>query len=107
MRNGLNKKNKILRKIFKRLKSTTDNPQYTISMEKELELTDEMVERNDTIYNSIYECICILAENNIEWDMKMIGEITESVISILSTYGIKVRYPSVVTEENGTQYYSD
>ena len=41
-----------------------------------VELTDAMVERNDEIYNEIYELCRIMTENpKLEWDMSIIGEL--------------------------------
>jgi hypothetical protein len=73
-----------------------------------LELTDEMIERNDEIDNAVFECIKILAEyDNMEWDMAIIGEVTDAIKDVLNSFGIKVRHPAVATEPDGTQYYVD
>lgn len=73
----------------------------------ELELTDEMLERLDEIDNTVYACICTLAEKPIEWDMEIIGEVTEKIRSVLEKHGIQMRWPAIVTNEDGTQEYSD
>jgi len=40
------------------------------SPKEELELTDGMAERNDDIYNSVFDCIRTLTEQpDMEWDM--------------------------------------
>jgi hypothetical protein len=67
-----------------------------------LELTDEMLERNDTIYNTVLDCICTLAERKIEWDMQIIGEVTDAIISTLHKHEIQVRYPGITTEKDGS-----
>jgi len=36
-----------------------------------------------------------------------IGEVTDVIIDELTTLGLPVRYPSVVTENDGTQHYED
>ena len=73
----------------------------------ELELTDEMLERLDEIDNTVYACICTLAEKPIEWDMEIIGEVTEEIRSVLEKHEIQMRWPGIVTNEDGTQEYSD
>lgn len=75
--------------------------------EEELELTDEMLERLDEIDNTVYACICTLAEEPIDWDMEIIGAVTENISAVLERHGIKMRWPSIVTNEDGTQEYSD
>ncbi len=75
--------------------------------EEEIELTTEMLERNDVIDNTVYDCICTLAEKEIDWDMSIIGEVTDVIKDTLLKFNIKVRHPSVVTEKDGTQHYSD
>lgn len=39
--------------------------------------------------------------------MAFIGEIADFAASILTEHDIKVRFPSVVTEEDGTQYIEE
>lgn len=72
-----------------------------------LELTDEMLQRLDEMYNAVYECICTFAEKEIPWDMEIIGNATEAIISELKNHSIKVRYPGVVTNEDGQQHYEE
>lgn len=75
-----------------------------------LELTDEMIERNDVINNSVYGCILELAEKNDEefpWNMEIIGEVTDAIKEELSRFGVKVRHPAVITEPNDRQYYEE
>lgn len=81
---------------------------------QELELIDEnikridkMVARNDEIDNAVYECICILAEKELDWDMEIIGNATEAIIAELENHDIKVRYPGVTTDEDGRQHYEE
>ena len=81
------------------------------NLQKQLELTDEMVGRNDEIDNGVYELILTLTEKSndeLPWDMEMIGSATDAIKSLLwEDYKLKVRHPAVVTNEDGTQYYSD
>jgi hypothetical protein len=76
-----------------------------------LELTDEMVERIDEIDNAVYDLILTLAEKtpeDLEWDMAIIGNVTDSIKTLLwEEFQIKVRHPAVVTNKDGTQYFSE
>ena len=76
----------------------------------ELELTQEMIERNDDIDNVVYDLILTLAEKSseeLEWSMAIIGEVTDAVKAVLDRFGIQVRHPAIVTNEDGTQEYED
>lgn len=72
-----------------------------------LELTDEMIERNDEIDNCVYECICTLAEKEIEWDMHIIGDVIDSIKTVLDMHNIKVRHPGICEDDDGKQYYCE
>lgn len=75
-----------------------------------LELTDEMLERNDAISNAVFECILTLAEKDDEelpWNMEIIAEATEAIKEILERHGFHVRHPGVVTEPDGKQHYEE
>ena len=72
----------------------------------DLELTDEMLERNDDIDNAVYDCICVLAEKELPWSMEIITKVTETIKAELLKYQIQVRHPSVETKEDGNQIYS-
>ncbi len=75
---------------------------------RELELTDEMLKRNDEIDNAVFECIEVLAERHLDWNMQAIHEATEGIkCAIESVYGIKVRHYAVVTNEDGSQSFED
>lgn len=71
----------------------------------DVELSNAQIERNDEIYNSVYELCQIMAENeDLEWDMAYIGEIADYAAELLTQRGIKVRFPSIVTDDDGTQH---
>lgn len=73
--------------------------------DKEVELSDRQSKRVDEVYNAVYEMCKTLTENeNFEWDMYFIGEIADFAANTLVLAGNKVRYPAVVTEEDGSQY---
>lgn len=73
-----------------------------------LELTDEMVQRIDEIDNAVYDCILTLAEKSMEeldWNIELIGCVTDRIKDVLNQYGIRVRHPAVVTDKDGHQTY--
>lgn len=87
--------------MIKELYKELDNVQHP-------ELSDEQVARNDEIYDAVYEMCKVMCENeNLEWDMYYIGEIAELAANLLITRGEKVRFPSIVTEEDGTQHIEE
>jgi hypothetical protein len=68
---------------------------------EELELTDEMLERNDEIDNAVFQCICTLTEKNLDWDMEKIAAVTDAIKGVLAAYRLRVRHPGVVTNNDG------
>ena len=74
-----------------------------------LELTNEMVERNDVIDNAVYALILTLteeSEDELPWDMEIIEAVTDAVKDVLcDSFGKKIRHPAVVTNDDGSQYY--
>ena len=79
--------------------------------EQELELTDEMIARNDEIDNAVYQVILTLIEkdeNEFPWNMEIIGAVTDAIERVLGDgYNLPVRHPAVVTNHDGTQEYSN
>ena len=66
------------------------------------------MERNDEIYNAVYTLCQIMAEDeDLEWDMAFIGEIADYAADLLTQRGIRVRFPSIVTDTDGTQYIEE
>ena len=83
------------------------NTQPTVEGE-ELELSDAQADRNDEIYEAAFEFCKVLTENpDLEWDMAFLGEIADLAAGIMTEQGHKVRFPSVVTEEDGTQHIDE
>ena len=80
--------------------------EYEIAFkEGNLELDDGQAERVDEIHNAVFEMCKVLAENpDLEWDMYYIGNIADYAANTLCLMGNKVRYPAVVTGEDGRQY---
>jgi len=77
---------------------------------KPLEFTAEMTERNDTIDNAVYDCILTLAEKDedeLPWEMEIIGDVTDAIKEALLLHGFHVRYPGIVTEPDGSQHYEE
>ena len=76
-----------------------------------LNLTHEMVDRNSDIHDAVYEMLLVLLERDreeFEWDMGVIGAITDDIIaSLWSNFKMRVRFPSVVTLEDGSQHFDE
>ena len=80
----------------------------TTKEDPDLELTDEMVQRIEDIDNAVYDCILTLAEKSAEeldWNIELIGCVTDQIKDVLNQYGIRVRHPAVVTDKDGHQTY--
>lgn len=78
-----------------------------MNIPEELELTDEMLERIYKINKSVYRCLCICAEKKIPWDMEIIGTVAETIQSTLTEHGIKMRWPAIVTNDDGSQEFAE
>lgn len=75
---------------------------------EEIELSGEMLERIDDIHNAVYELCKVMTEkSDLEWNMEYIGDIADTVASILNDYGFEVRYPAIITETDGTQHIEE
>lgn len=67
-----------------------------------IELTDDQLQRNDEIDNAVFDCIKILAEDPLmEWNMRVIGNVTESIKHTLFHHGIPVRHPGISVDLDG------
>lgn len=79
-----------------------------LNQEEELELNDEQAARNDEIYDAVFELCKVMAENpELEWDMEFIGAIADCTAAILAHRGIRIRFPSVVTNPDGSQHIEE
>ena len=75
---------------------------------EDLELSDEQSARNDEIYNATYEFCKVMAEDeNLEWNMEILGQLADHAAELLTSHGSRVRYPSVVTEPDGSQHIEE
>lgn len=75
---------------------------------EDLELSNEQTARNDEIYNAAYEFCKVMAEDDdLQWNMEILGELADLAAELLTTHGSRVRYPSVVTEPDGSQHIED
>lgn len=78
------------------------------NMAEELELTDEQIARNDEIYGAAYEFCKVMAEDeNLEWNMEILGQLADFTADLLTSHGSRVRYPAVVTEPDGSQHIEE
>ena len=76
--------------------------------EEELELSDAQSARNDEIYNAAYEFCKVMAEDDdLQWNMEILGELADLAAELLTRHGSRVRYPAVVTEPDGRQYIEE
>lgn len=51
-------------------------------------------QRNDEIDNAVFECVRLLSEQpELEWDMRIIGEVSDAIIETLIVLGLIVRHP--------------
>lgn len=76
--------------------------------EEELGLSDEQFARNDEIYNAAFEFCKVMAEDaELKWNMEILGQIADYAAELLTRHGSKVRFPSVVTEPDGSQHIED
>ena len=81
-----------------------------MDMEKkmDLELSDEQTARNDEIYGAAYGFCKVMAEDeNLEWNMEILGQLADFAADLLTGHGSKVRYPAVVTEPDGSQHIEE
>lgn len=85
--------------MIKEIFSVTDADNS--SAEKEIKLSGEDIRRIDEVHNAVYDLCRILAESEIEWDMSYIGEISDFAAEMLTSQGIKVRYPAIVYNDEG------
>lgn len=67
--------------------------------EENLELTPEQAQRNDEVYEAVFELCKVLTENpDMDWDMEAIGGIAEYAVDTLVNKGFRIRFPAVVTD---------
>ena len=64
-----------------------------------IELNEEQLKRNDDIYNSVFEMCKVMTENDdLEWDMNIIGDIAEYAVQKLINKNYAIRFPSIVSD---------
>ena len=74
----------------------------------DLELSDEQTARNDEIYGAAYEFCKVIAEDeNLDWNMEILGQLADFAADLLTSHGSKVKYPAVVTEPDGSQHIEE
>lgn len=78
------------------------------SDEEDIELSSAQVARNDEIYNAVYSLCCLMTENDsLEWDMSFIGQIADVAADLLTSKGNRVRFPSIVADEDGNLHVEE
>lgn len=80
----------------------------SFDVDEEVELGDSQIERNDEVYDAVFQMCKTLTNNpDLEWGMGFIGDIAEYAATTLAQHGRKVWFPYVVTEEDGSQHVED
>lgn len=80
----------------------------SVTADVEVELTSEQAGRCDEVYDAVYEMCKVLVEDpELEWDMAYLGEIAEFAANMMILHGEKVRFPAVVTNQDGSQYIEE
>ena len=75
---------------------------------EELELSAEQCKRCDEIHEATLAYCRILCEApELEWNMSFIGEIADFAADCMVRHGIGVRYPSIVSDKDGTRHIED
>ena len=75
---------------------------------KDLELSEEQTARIDEIYDAVYGMCKVLTENaDLGWDMYYIGDIADYAANLLCLIGNRVRYPAIITDEDGKQHIKE
>lgn len=90
------------------MEGNTDSAVPVSHEQEEVELSAAQLERIDEIHNAVFELCVVLTENDdLEWDMAYIGEIADVACDILVSKGLRVRYPAIVSEEDGVEKVID
>lgn len=77
-------------------------------MEENLELTNAQSDRVDEVYNAVFElCKTMTEDENLEWDMSFIGDIADYAAETLHNHEKRVHFPSIVTNEDDTQFIEE
>lgn len=80
------------------------------SDDEEVELTESQLIRLDNMYNAAHDlCTVITEEPDLEFDMYYAGTIVEFAVMLLLERGKPIRYPGIVTDDDGSrveEYYS-
>lgn len=76
--------------------------------DEKLKFSSKQTARISEIYDSVYEMCKVLTENpDLELDMYYIDDIADYSANLLYLLGNRVRYPAVVTGEDGKQYVEE
>jgi len=57
---------------------------------------DIMIARNDDIDNAVYTTLCVLANKDLPWDMRVIGESTDAIKDVMAFHNIPYSHPGYV-----------
>lgn len=88
--------------------NTNENMDIEDDSNESLEFTHEQEARLDDIYNAAFEfCKVMTNDSNWKWDMYFMGEIAEHAAALFVESGMKVYFPAIVTEDDGTECIRD
>ena len=74
----------------------------------EVELSDAQARRCDEVYEAALQmCRALTEDEGLEWNMSFLGEIADMAASILARTGHRAHFPSVVTEDDGSQHIEE
>lgn len=67
-----------------------------------MDFNDFLCERNDVIYNAVHNCLSDIVDDDkeAEWDMSLIGPISEYIVGLLNQKGFQTCYPFFVITDN-------
>lgn len=67
------------------------------------ELTDVQIRRLDEVYDAAMEFIrVLLCDPDREFDMSLVGNMTDDTVALLNEKGFDVYFPSIIYDERGT-----
>lgn len=75
---------------------------------EELEFSSGQLARLDEIDNAVHELLKVMTEDyDLEWDMEIIGSVADAVADILVLTGKRVRFPTIVGKQDGSQHIEE
>ena len=74
----------------------------------EIELNSNQIARIDEIDNAIYKVLTVITCNeNLKWNIELIGPISDMIVEFLSNKGYIIYYPTIVDQDDGNRTISN